>query len=134
MTTATKPTIDRNALRQEAADQLEAYRQEAAFFMQRYGAGAARWAERGWTWQPPADWTTDPETWPPLAKLLYLYLRGDALITRANMLRTFRERPHYCPQCGDRPTSHHQQWDCPAHTDWALHVQRLAADLFGATS
>lgn len=119
---------DREALRDEAWEELEGYRAGAIDFMQRFGVGASRWAEKGWQWKEP-DWTADPETWPPIAKMLYLHLRYDALLTRANFARHFM-KPSYCPSCSARPSMAHGQWACPEHTDWVTHVRRLAADLF----
>lgn len=125
-----QPDIDYEALRAASARQLAEWRGQAAVFMQRYGKGAALWVERGWTWEEP-DWTADPETWPPLARLAYLWHRSRHALNRANWLRHFSERPEWCSECEPaKPSPQHMAANCiEKHVDHAEAVKAIARDM-----
>ena len=78
--------------------QLEDTRRDFVLTAQRFGKGGALWAERGWGWEEP-DWAAAPETWSPVAKLLWLHCRLVELQSRASMLSLMASHPYWCPDC-----------------------------------
>lgn len=117
----------RIAMAELAWEQQEGYRADVVANWLRFAKGMVMWQTAGWEWQPPTG--TDPEKWPPLAKMLYVYLRADGALTRANFAKHF-QRPSYCPSCQDKPAGGYGVWLCPEHTDWRSQVMTLAADMF----
>ena len=66
----------------------------------RFANGWLKYREKGWKWEEP-DWDTDPETWPPLAKVMWLYVRSHDAITQAQWLRHMTAHPGWCRECHD---------------------------------
>lgn len=120
----------RQAAREEAAAQLLQYREQAIVALRRMGKGLVLWQEKGWQWEEP-DWAADPESWPPLARLLYLLHRSQTAMTRANWLRHFKEHPEWCTECQpEAPSPQHVGAHCEAkHVNHAEAVRTLARDL-----
>ena len=104
--------------------------------LQRFGKGARLWAEKQWSWEEP-DWAASPETWPPLAKLLWLHVRGVNALEHAQFLRHMTTQPGWCAGCHpgeERPAWARSFYICPDHIDYPAQVRTLAAALFaGAT-
>ena len=108
----------------EGVSQLAKLRQEHIEITARFARGWLKYQEASWEWPegfdgyvvaPPSllrhdlesldDWNTDPETWPPLVKLAWLYDRLHGLHAQINWLRHFPDRPNWCSDCheGKRP-------------------------------
>ena len=104
--------------------------------MQRFGKGARLWVEKQWSWEEP-DWTASPETWPPLAKILWLHVRATYALSHAQFLRHLTTQPGWCAGCHpgeERPAWARSFYICPDHIDYPSQVRVLAAALFaGAT-
>lgn len=95
----------------------------------RAGRGMVLWHDREWEWEEP-DWDADPETWPPLAKVLWVYVR----------MRLTEERlqyaahgfgPAWCHVCNDdaeMPKGYHHS-TCPGHSPLAGMVANFAEHL-----
>jgi hypothetical protein len=115
-----------------AAKQLEELRAQAVANIQRLGKGAARWAEKGWEWEEP-DWSESPESWPPVAKILYLLVLVDVLRDKISMLRYYAAWPEWCPEChpGEKREKGYRGTACIVHWPVARAVRQRAADFLG---
>lgn len=113
-------------LRAEGELQLLAHREAMVATLKRLGRGAGLWAERGWEWDEP-DWDASPETWPPVAKILWLLGQWYDHWQHATFLIHLREHPGWCLDCHEgapRPDGWNV-WTCPEHSDPRA-VKRLA--------
>lgn len=114
----------------DAASQLVSYQEQAIALFKRIGKGGALWEERGWEWTEP-DWSVDPETWPPVAKLLWLFARLKHCQREANYLRHYAKWAQWCAVCGGEKPVNYETKLCVNHMDWVKQVKAIAGDLFG---
>lgn len=117
--------------RDDSRSQLEAHQAQFIAFIKRLGKGGALWEEKGWEWQEP-DWSSDPETWPPVAKILYLYCRAKHEQVKANYRSHYSLAPAWCRECGGEKPANYEVGLCVNHIDWALQVKAIARDVFNA--
>jgi len=82
----------------EGHRQLAQVREQFDGILARFSRGFLKYVEKHWEWVEP-DWDTDPETWPPLAKLLWLNDRVIQLGSQMNWLRHFPGKPGWCGDC-----------------------------------
>jgi len=86
----------------EGVSQLAKLRQEHIEITARFARGWLKYQKANWEWPEGFvldDWNTDPETWPPLVKLAWLYDRLHGLHAQINWLRHFPDRPNWCSDC-----------------------------------
>lgn len=116
---AREEETDRRAeLMRVAAEQLISYQDIALNALNRFARGWEMRQKHGWTWEAP-DLEADPETWPPLAKVLWLLDQANAAVSAAQFLGHFREQPEWCPSChpDEQETPKGYRWAvCPLHT------------------
>lgn len=116
----------------KSIEQLTAGRALFIDLAQRFGKGGSLWATKGWGWEEP-DWAADPETWPPVAKLLWLFDRMVNVEGRLGMLRHFSASPEFCDSCGPKPGEHYRLTICDMHGS-IEGVKTMARDLYGAAA
>lgn len=115
---AEEETDDRAERMKLCAEQLVAHQDAAAELLNRFARGWLMRQEKGWTWEEP-DYEADPETWPPLAKVLWLLDRGYSEMSGAQFMVHFRQSPEFCPNCHPdepMPKGYHQAM-CSAHNN-----------------
>lgn len=99
---------------------------------QRYARGAHLWAEKGWQWVTP-DWHADPEVWPPLAKLTWLYVQQMVITTHLQLIKVHLDMPVWCIWCHDgQEKPEGEPWSggtCWRHSNLVGMTQGLAKDL-----
>lgn len=134
--TTTEPEEEAPDLRAMGLAQWGEMRAIAFDAMQRFGKGARLWTEKDWQWEEP-DWDANPETWPPLAKLLWLHIRAETALSHAQFLSHLVTQPGWCASCHageERPKWARSFYICPDHTNYPDQVRALAGALFaGAT-
>lgn len=132
--TAEDVAARRGELEAEGRAQLAANRDVFRETLTRLARGIELWNERGWTWEEP-NWTLPPEQWPPLARLLRLFVVANEASANAMMLRHFPGHPRWCEACHpgeDRPAGYAKEW-CLEHIPAAA-VGTLARDVLGVTT
>lgn len=126
------PEVDKQAEALRAGvEQLTTLRAQLVETLQRFGKGAGMWAEQLWGWEGP-NWTTTPEEWPPIPKLLWLWDRIVTLQVAVNGLRHMPGHPLYCDGCSGAekfPGQPWVKWRCPEHVDIRAGVETIAKDL-----
>lgn len=122
---------EKRKLQPIAEKQLAEFRSEAITVIQRLGKGAAKWAEKGWEWEEP-DWDEPPESWPPVAKILYLLTVVEVLREKTSMHRWYTAWPEWCPDChrDEKRPKGHQQTHCLEHWPIVRRVRAYAANFF----
>ena len=114
-----------------AHEQQAEMRVVAIVAMQRFGKGAVLWAENDWQWVEP-DWEADPESWPPLAKLLWLFDRALNGLSQAQALGAMKAWYGWCKGCHpdeEKPDWCRSYFVCPDHQDPRV-VRAMARALF----
>jgi len=111
--------------------QLEGLRKDLEETLGRFARGMVLYLGQRWEWEDPEP-ESDPRTWPPLPRLLWLYDRALLCGNQINWLRHFSDRPGWCPDChpGEPRASGWWQVVCPDHVtrngartlaqDWGL--------------
>lgn len=119
------------AFSQERAEALTLHRDWFVHDMLRLGKGAARWAVEGWEWEEP-DWESDPNKWPHVAKILWLFIRVQRHAHDQTYLAAFKDRPERCGMCEPGGHPYLCVW-CDEHAAELdmRSVQALAKALFG---
>lgn len=101
----------------------------------RFGRGVSLWQERGWEWEEP-DWGSDPETWPPLARLLYLHATLQRIEHDLGFLEAAGAKEPICQECFPQRPDHNRYVRvlCEDHARQFLawSVQAFAHHLFGS--
>lgn len=101
----------------------------------RFGRGVSLWQERGWEWEEP-DWGSDPETWPPLARILYLHKTVLRIEHDLGFLEAAGAKEPICQECVPERPGHarYVRVLCEEHAKkfivWS--VQYIAHTLFGS--
>lgn len=89
---------EKMAMTEQAIEQLAIVRGLFVADVHRFAKGGHLWATKGWEYVEP-EWEADPETWPPVAKLLYLYARMQRHAHDAMYQSHFSDRPTLCRAC-----------------------------------
>lgn len=111
-------TDERAELIRASAEQLVRYQDIALTAMNRFARGWMMRQEQHWEWEEP-DLEADPETWPRLAKLLWLFDQAYSAVGACQFNAAVgREQPEWCPECHDGDTTTPKGWRfgvCPLH-------------------
>lgn len=123
---------ERKELGPIADGQLADIRAQTVAIIQRLGKGAGKWAERGWEWEEP-HWAASPESWPPVARILYLLVLLDAARQKTSTMRWYSAWPEFCSVCqpNDKRPKGHRSEPCLTHWPVVRQVKAYAANLFG---
>lgn len=118
-------------LRAMALDQWRELRARTIADLIRLGKGLRIVTDQQIEWEEP-DWSTDPETWPPLAKCLWLFMDASAAASQAQYLSHMRSQPGWCAPCHEgeeRPKWVRSFYICPNHEPRSV-LQAAAHALF----
>lgn len=109
----------------ERLTQIAACRRDAMDVIGRMGKGMMLWQERQWSWEDPMP-ESEPETWPPVAKLLWLHARLDWLLHDLEVLISMGD-PMWCDPCRGTAGFPGRGWMkglCSTHA--AIHIRGAA--------
>ena len=118
-------------LREMALAQFRELRARTIADLLRLGKGLRIVTERELSWEDP-DWNADPETWPPMAKCLWLFMHAQAAASQAQYLSHMRSQPGWCARCHEgeeRPAWSRAFYICPDHEPVSV-LQAAAHALF----
>lgn len=114
-----------------ARKQLDELRERWLDLSARVARGRNLWRERKLAWEEP-DWEAEPETWPPVAKVLWLYVRQRLTEERLQYTAHFPDTPAWCQQCRPEDAKLPDGWHvstCPDHANTVGMTQIFAAQL-----
>lgn len=107
------------------AERMDELRTAFSGLAVRFSKGVAMWQEKGWEWEDPF-WDEDPDSWPPLPKLLAVF---DQLVEVTANMQVLHETqiPTWCVECNDgKPKLQGMAYaTCHRHVNTSLMVQRL---------
>lgn len=124
--------VDREAERiQVWATGLQSARDEFLDALSKFARGWTKWETEGWGWEDPEP-GSDPKTWPPLARILWHFLRGSILEGRLAM-DYHSEVANWCCDCHlgeEMPKGYGWKQElCLEHMKWRQLVCGLATHL-----
>lgn len=112
-------------------EQVSGYQDAARTYLVRFARGVTLWQEKGWAWATPAP-ATSPESWPPLAKTLWLREQFEYCMAALAQL-WIGTKVMWCSACNeDAPCPEDAyRWACLQHTKSNVLATGAAEMLFG---